>query len=260
MLAAMSMTPSTSLTNNLRSELQHWSPFAQMATEHVDRFALACTQVYFEPDEAVLSPASGVVKYLLLVRRGSITGRQGAAVANDGFQYAAGDMFPVAAALAARAVTSTYTAVGDTFCLQLPLAEMRALARDSAPFADFLNRRVQQFLALSRQALQVAYASQSLAEQSLETPLRDLLRGKAVGVAPDAPLSQALQLMHDKRIGSVLVLAPDSGAAVGILTRHDILGRVTLAALPLSTPIVDGDEPARRQPGPGRHRAGRGAG
>ena len=233
----MSMSPSISLSTNLRNELQQWTPFAQMASEHVDRFALACTQVYFEPDETVLSPASGVVRHLLLVRRGSVTGRQGVAAANDGFLYAAGDMFPIGAALASRAVTSTYTAVGDTFCLQLPLAEMRALARDSAPFAEFLNRRVQQFLALSRQALQATYASQSLAEQSLETPLRELLRGAAVGVAPDAPLSQALQLMHEKRIGSVLVLAPDSGAALGILTRHDILGRVTLAGMPLTRPI-----------------------
>ena len=239
MLAPMSMTPSASLTANLRKELQQWPPFAQMASEHVERFALACTQAYFEPNETVLSPASGVVTHLLLVRRGSVTGHQGVAAANDGFQYEAGDMFPVGAAMAARAVTSTYTAVGDTFCLQLPLTEMRELARDSAPFAEFLNRRVQQFLALSRQALQVAYASQSLAEQSLETPLRDLLRGAAVGVAPDTPLSQALQLMHDKRIGSVLVLAPDSGAALGILTRHDILGRVTLAGLSLATPISD---------------------
>ena len=237
MLPAMSMTPSTSLTGNLRNELMQWPPFAQMAAEHVERFALACSQAYYEPDESVLSPASGAVTHLLLVRRGSVTGRQGVAAANDGLQYAAGDMFPVGAALAARAVTSTYTSVGDTFCLRLPLAEMRALARDSAPFAEFLNRRVQQFLALSRQALQVAYASQSLAEQSLETPLRDLMRGTAVGVAPDAPLAQALQLMHDRRIGSVLVLAPDSGAALGILTRHDILGRITLAGLPLTTPI-----------------------
>ena len=122
MLPAMSMTPSTSLTGNLRNELMQWPPFAQMAAEHVERFALACSQAYYEPDESVLSPASGAVTHLLLVRRGSVTSRQGLAAANDGFQYAAGDMFPVGAALAARAVTSTYAAVGDTFCLRLPLA------------------------------------------------------------------------------------------------------------------------------------------
>ncbi len=233
----MSLTPSPSLTANLRNELLQWAPFAQMAPVHVERFVQACTQAYYEPDETLLAPAGGVVTHLLLIRRGGVAGRQGLADAAAGFHYEAGDMFPVGAALAARAVTSTYTAVGDCFCLQLPLAAMHSLARDSAPFADFLNRRVQQFLALSRSALQVAYASQTLAEQSLETPLRDLLRRAAVGVAPSTPLSVALQQMHDKRIGSVLVLDEGSGAALGILTRHDILGRVTLAERPLGTPI-----------------------
>jgi CBS domain-containing protein len=43
--------------------------------------------------------------------------------------------------------------------------------------------------------------------------------------------------MQSQRIGSVLVADADSGAAVGILTRHDVLGRITLPGLPLSTPI-----------------------
>jgi len=235
-----SLTPSSSLTTNLRNELQQWAPFAQMTAAHVERFVQAATQAYYEPNETVLAPAGGPVTHLLLIRRGSITGRQGMAEADSaGFQYEAGDLFPVGAALAARAVTATYTAGSDTFCLRVPLDAMRALARDSAPFADFLNRRVQQFLALSRRSLQVAYASQTLAEQSLETPLGELLRHAAVGVAPTTPLVTALRLMHDKRIGSVLVLSPDSGAALGILTRHDILGRVTLAERPLATPIAE---------------------
>jgi CBS domain-containing protein len=233
----MSHTPSPSLTTNLRNELMQWPPFAQMQPEHVDRFVQAARQAYYEPNETVLSPASGAVTHLLLVRRGSITGRQGLAEA-AGFQYEAGDLFPVGAAIGARAVTSTYTAVSDTFFLELPLDAMHALARDSAPFADFLNHRVQQFLTLSRTALQVAYASQSLAEQSLETPLRDLLHRAAVSVTPSTPLSHALRRMHDKRIGSVLVV-DDNGAALGILTRHDILGRVTLAERALSTPIAE---------------------
>ena len=235
----MSPTPSPSLTANLRNELLQWAPFAQMARAHVERFVQACTQAYYEPGETLLSPASGVVTHLLLVRRGSVAGRQGLADTAAGFQYEAGDMFPVGAVLGARAVSSTYSAVGDCFCLQLPVSAVHALAKESAPFADFLNRRVQQFLALSRSALQVAYASQTLAEQSLETPLRDLLRRAAVGVVPGAPLTIALKEMHDKRIGSVLVLHEESGAALGILTRHDILGRITLAERALATPIAE---------------------
>ncbi len=231
------MTPSPSLTANLRNELLRWPPFAQMAPEHVDRFIQSASQSYHEPDEVVLSPADGAVTQLCLIRRGSISGR--AADSGGEFQCEAGDLLPIGAALAARPVSSNYTADVDTFCLQLPLPAMNELAAQSAPFADFLNRRVHQFLELSRQSLQVAFAAQTLAEQSLETHLGDLLRRAAVGVAPDTPLVVALRLMHEQRIGSVLVLAPGSGAALGILTRHDILGRVTLAQRGLDTPISE---------------------
>ena len=60
-----------------------------------------------------------------------------------------------------------------------------------------------------------------------------------MGVAPSTPLAVALRMMHEQRIGSVLVQDEQSGAALGILTRHDILGRVTLAERALTTPIAE---------------------
>jgi CBS domain-containing protein len=231
------MTPSSSLITNLRSELMRFAPFAQMEGPHVERFVADCTQRYFEPGEVVLAPSHGVVTQLLLIRRGSVSGRRGADEDRAAFELEAGDLFPIGAAMAERAVGTTYTAQADTFCLALPAASMHTLARDSAPFADFLHRRVQQLLDLSRRALQSAYASQSLAEQSLETPLGDLLRRAVVAVSPATPVAEALQAMHGKRIGSVLVADDDTGAALGILTRHDVLGRITLPGLSLATPI-----------------------
>jgi CBS domain-containing protein len=106
----------------------------------------------------------------------------------------------------------------------------------SAPFADFLNGRVLNFLELSRRATQAAFASQTLAEQSLETRLAELPPKSPLAVGPETPLAEALTRMHERRIGSVLV-QDEAGAVLGILTRHDILGRVTLPQRPLSTPI-----------------------
>jgi CBS domain-containing protein len=231
------MTPSPSLIANLRTELMRFAPFAQMDAVHVERFVAACTQCYFEPGEVLLAPSHGVVTQLLFIRRGSVSGRRGADEDRAAFEVEAGELFPIGAVMAERAVSATYTAEADTFCLALPAASVHRLAGESAPFADFLNRRVQQLLDLSRRTLQVAYASQSLAEQSLETPLGDLLRRAVVTVSPATPLAEALQAMHGKRIGSVLVADDDSGAGVGILTRHDVLGRITLPGLSLATPI-----------------------
>jgi CBS domain-containing protein len=233
----MPSTPSTSLIANLRAELMRTAPFAQMEPAHVDRFIAAAQQAYYAPGETVLAPDDGVARQLLLIRQGRVTGRRGADESSPGTQYEAGDLFPVGAVMGARAVTATYRASEDTFCLILPVEKAHALAADSAPFADFLNRRVLKLLDESRQALQSSYASQALAEQSLETPLGTIARLAPVSVTAQTPLAEALALMHARRIGSLLVL-DGQGVAVGILTRHDILGRVTLPQLPLATPIA----------------------
>ena len=153
------------------------------------------------------------------------------------FEYVAGDLFPVGAVLGGRAVTATYTANEDTFCLMVPVAALQELAAASPPFADFLNRRVMHFLELSRRAVQATWASQALAEQSLEARLGTLPRKQPLACLPDTPLAEALRQMHTRRVGSVLVV-DDAQVPLGILTRHDILGRVTLPQLPLSTPIA----------------------
>lgn len=234
--AAVSGSPSHSLVVQLCGELRRHAPFAQMQVEHVEHFVQHASQAYYAPGELMLGPEQGTIEHLYLVRQGAVSGQRGLAEAAGGFHFEPGEFFPVGAVLGARPVTATYTSQGDTFCLLLPAAEVHALAKLSGPFADFLNRRVAQFLALSRRALQVAYSSQTLSEQSMETPLGQLTRRAPASVAPGAPLQQALELMHRRRIGSVLV-CDASGAALGILTRHDILERITLPQLPLTTAI-----------------------
>ena len=228
--------PSSSLLGNLRNELSHVVPFAQMSAAHVDQFVSGATQVYYAPGEVVLHPASGPVQALLCIRQGSVTGRRGMAEMAGQFEYVAGDLFPVGAVLGQRAVTATYTANEDTFCLLLPAERVQQLAAASPSFADFLNRRVMHFLELSRRAVQATWASQTLAEQSLEARLASLPRRQPLAVPATTPLSAALARMHERRVGSVLVV-DEAEVPVGILTRYDILGRVTLPQLPLDTPI-----------------------
>ena len=167
-------SPSSSLIANLRAELMRTLPFSQMQQEHVERFVSGATQAYFAPGEVVIEPASGPATALVCIRQGSVIGRKGLADMAGQFEYVAGDLFPVGAVLAARPVTATYTANEDTFCLLLPADRVQALAQRSPPFADFLNRRVMHILELSRRSVQAHWASQALAEQSLETRLSQL--------------------------------------------------------------------------------------
>lgn len=133
-------------------------------------------------------------------------------------------------------MTATYRAGADTFVLAISVADMKNLAQLSPAFREFLNLRTAKFLELSRQALQAAYAAHASTNQSLERPLGELIVTTPVTCAPETPLHVALERMHKMRIGSMLVTDP-AGVPQGILTRYDILGRITLAQVPLSAPI-----------------------
>ena len=147
-------TPSSPLLGHYRGLLRRWNPFVDMAPADVDWFLARCEQRYLEPGEVLLQPAQGPVDTLFLIRQGSVRSDQGPmGTSGSGFAYEAGEMLPVAAVLARRAVMSTYSAVDDVFVLAIAAADVEQLAQRSAPFADFLNRRVQSLLEKSRHAL-----------------------------------------------------------------------------------------------------------
>ena len=233
------LTPSGSLLAQLCDELQRHSPFDEMEPAHVRAFVEASRQAYFAPGEALVRPEDGVASELFYIRRGAVVGKRGLSdVSGGAFQYESGDLFPISAVLAQRATSTAYHATADTFVLRLPAAQSLALAELSPVFGDFLNRRILRFLDLSRAALQSAYASRVLSEQSMETPLERLCRQAPVTCGPKALLREALERMQALRVGSMLVV--DEGERpVGILTRYDILGRVTLARVSLDAPISD---------------------
>ncbi len=228
---------------DLLDELRAHAPFAQMSAAALQAFVAAAQPRRFRAGELLLAPEHGPVAALWWLRRGAVLAQRGVAEAMGGIRYERGEMFPVGALLGARPVSARYTAQGEQGeaegeALLLPAAAVQALAAQSPPFADFLSHRVAQFLALSRRALQVSYASQTLSEQSLEAPLAQLAHKTPYAVRPETPLREALQTMHERRIGSVLV-ADSDGVPLGILTRHDVLARITLPQLSLATPIAE---------------------
>jgi CBS domain-containing protein len=119
----------------------------------------------------------------------------------------------------------------------LPGAAVREAAAASAPLADFLQRRVWTLVEDSRRALQESARSRALAEQSLETPLRQVMRREPAMLGEHATIGDALRLMEERRIGSVLV-GDGAGGAQGIFTRHDVIGRVSLPQRPLDAPLA----------------------
>ena len=228
-------SPSPSLIANLRDELMRKPPFSGMQQAQVEALVRAAEQVYFAPGEAIVSPAHGPVLHLYCIRSGRVTHRPPQGQGGD-FEFEAGDLIPLGAMMSARPVLGSYVAHEDTFCLRIEAGVIHEVAARSAPFADFLNRSILTLLEASQRMLREGQAAQALADQSLETPLGELLRSAPVSARPGTPVGEALQEMHRHRFGSMPVV-DDQGQLLGILTRYDILGRITLPQLPLSTPI-----------------------
>ena len=228
---------SPSLVQNLRQQLMQRLPFSEMAILDVDFFLTSSAEAYYAPSEVILAPADGPPDYLYLIRQGRVSGKR----ANPGlvetvFEMESGDLFSVSASLAARPVAATYSAVTDCFCLLLPKAAFQELSSRSQAFRDFTNNRVWMLLEQSRQAMRNSVASKALHEQSLESRLGDLIRRVPVVTKPQTSLREALTLVHEKQVGSVLI-TEDGHEILGILTRDDVLSRVTLAGISLETPI-----------------------
>lgn len=228
---------SAALALALRERLSRYLPFSQMRPEHVEKFLSESTEVYFAPGEVILRPESGVVDSLFFLRQGSVTGlRHGQGVYDANIDYAAGDLFPVAAFMGKRPVGLTLRANADTFCLQVRRDAVEALAGQSGPLAELLSRQMLRFVEASRRAMQLEQASAALASQGLERRLGDLIRRPALACRQGDSIEHALRLMHDQRRDSVHVV-DDAGTPVGILTRFDVVGRVTLAGRPLTDPV-----------------------
>ena len=228
---------SHSLVQNLRQQLMQGLPFSKMAQKDVDFFLTASSEAYFAPKEVILSPADGAPQFLYLIRQGRVSGRRDIpGIEETAFLLDAGSLFSIGSAFANRPVSTTYSAVDDCFCLLFPVEAMRQLASQSIPFSEFLNNRIWGLLQESRIALRNAFASQALAEQSLESRVGDLALKKPLTIGPNKSLREALTLIDEKKVGSILIVE-DQHTILGILTRYDVLSRVTLSNLDLSTPI-----------------------
>jgi CBS domain-containing protein len=62
--------------------------------------------------------------------------------------------------------------------------------------------------------------------QTLHSQLAALIRRRPVTITPDATLREAVQTMSEQRIGSIVVVEPESGRPIGIFTLRDLLRRV----------------------------------
>jgi CBS domain-containing protein len=76
------------------------------------------------------------------------------------------------------------------------------------------------------------------ARLTLHSQLAALIRRKPVTAAPETSLREAVRTMAEERVGSIVVVEPESGHPLGIFTLHDLLHRVAARAVDLDQMIM----------------------
>ncbi len=232
------MTPALPLTNSLHratfDALRRQAPFAAMGEDEVLWLVQRLSVAYFARDAVLLEPADAPPDALFIIKQGTVSG-----VATEGqtvFQLAPGEMFPLGALLAGRGAANRYVAATDAFCYLLAAADFHTLLAKSAAFNDFCTRRIASLLEDSQRAVQAEYALALDDDSRFTRPLASLVQRAPLSTLAGTPLADALAAMEAARVGSVVVI-DEASQPVGILTLKDVLGRVTLAGMPLATPI-----------------------
>ncbi|MGA9163668.1 MAG: DUF294 nucleotidyltransferase-like domain-containing protein [Thiobacillus sp.] len=234
---ASTLPIASSLLHATIETLRSHAPFSDMAEADLAWLVERLSVAYFPQDTTLLEAGGTSPDTLFIVKQGVIEGEAPNRKGPRLLQLTGGEMFPLGALLADRAVANRYLAATDTFCYRLAAADFHTLLGRSRAFSDFCTRRIASLLEQSQRAVQSDYALAQDDENRFSRPVRSLIRQPPLSVGPDTPLADALTTMDGARVGSVVVCNADA-CPVGILTLKDVLKRVTLGGIPLNTPIA----------------------
>ena len=228
--------------------LRQHPPFSQLDDDHLDLLAERASVNYFPDGTRILGPADGMPGRYYIVHRGEVRSAPPGQFASDAGGVAAlhpGESFPLGALVEGRAVVNDYVAGGDTFCYEFDKAAFDMLLARSTAFATFCTRRIAHLLQESRRQARAQAQEASHARHNMTSLVSTLLRKPAVTCKETTSLRDALLVMRDQRIGS-MVAVDGANRAVGILTERDVLDRIVLEGRPLDIPFASVMTPAPR--------------
>lgn len=222
----------------VREFKRHW-PFSSMPAADVECLAQGWQETYHPAGEVVLQAGQAAPGGLGWLRRGRMQSGPTSDLAEQAEVWEAGDFFPVGAFWTCQLLRQDHRAQTDCFVVWLDGGAVREVASRCPLWADFLGNQVQTQLRAVLQQLHQAQSQWLQQQQTLESSLGQLPVRTPLWVRPEATVREALEVLHRARVGSVLVATDALEAEVlGILTRDDVVGRITLAGLDLSEPVT----------------------
>lgn len=238
---AMAAAGRTAVLQNIHGTmefLQKFPPFNQMDTAHLAYLVEHCQLRFYAEGDSIIKPSDGPVEYFYIVKQGRVHGERPHSArrgTETTFEITAGECFPLAALIGERATRTEHLAAEDTFCLLLAKHAFVKLFAVSNPLRDFALRGVSSLLDQVNQQVQLRAVETLGAQYSLDTRLGELAMRQPIGCAPDTPLRDAVRLMHEQHVGSIVILDPQR-RPLGIFTLRD-LRRVVADGIDLAQPI-----------------------
>ena len=220
--------------------LRQYPPFDRFEDEALALLDKQLVSKHFPAGTVLVSPEQGEPKFLYIVARGKVDSTEGNGAGAPGeadFQLSVGECFPIGSLSGRRPSTNRYTTAHDTECYLLPAADFHQLLEISAVFARYCGSYLSNLVVQSYRGLQAHFAQQASEQQSLHTELRSLVKREPISLKASATVQDAVQLMGEHDIGSVVVI-DDAGAPIGIFTRSDVLRRIVLAKTPLEQSVT----------------------
>ncbi|MBH3448076.1 CBS domain-containing protein [Pseudomonas putida] len=239
---AYSQAGRTAVLQNIQGTLQflqRFPPFNQMEHSHLAYLVEQCQLRFYACGESIVKPADGPIEHFYIVKQGRVVGERQHLVkpgVETTFEITSGECFPLAALLGERATRTEHLAGEDTFCLQLNKAAFIRVFSMSEVFRDFALRGVSSLLDQVNQQVRQRAVETLGTQYSLNTPLGELAMRHPVVCSGDMSLREAVQLMHEQQVGSIVVVDPQR-YPTGIFTLRDLRQVVASADADLGAPI-----------------------
>lgn len=240
---AYSQAGRTAVLQNIQGTLQflqRFPPFNQMEHSHLAYLVEQCQLRFYASGESIVKPADGPVEHFYVVKQGRVVGERQHLVkpgVETTFEITSGECFPLAALLGERATRTEHLAGEDTFCLQLNKSAFIRVFSMSEVFRDFALRGVSSLLDQVNQQVRQRAVETLGTQYSLNTPLGELAMRHPVVCNPETPLRDAVRLMHEQQVGSIVVVDPQR-YPTGIFTLRDLRQVVAAADADLGAPIA----------------------
>jgi CBS domain-containing protein len=210
-------------------------PFSRMARRDLEFIAERARLGYFPVGSTIVEPAGGIAEYLHIIQRGHVRVRNPNAALDDEVR-GVGECFPVAALSAGAAGTRTFEATEDVFSLMLPRADFDALRDRSPEFTQFCTEALATLVQHSLGQLRNHFSQRATDQQTLLEPLKALVRREPVYCTAAATVREALERMSEEGVRTIAVV-DGQRRPLGIFTLLDLMERVVLPGVPLSTPV-----------------------